>query len=291
MSEPESPATSTDEMPPSASDSASPEAKPPQSAQQPEPRKRQRPVQVLPTERVSFQKQKDTLTAYASKYEATSAPVTNAQVAGLIGLNATTTGLMNNFFVETGLLEKVEGGFKPSEEVRDYLRAIQWEEEFPGRRLKPVLTTTWFSKALLPPLSMGSKEEKEALQVLAREANADRAYQPNLKILLDYLEFGGLIERDGGVVRATPPERAAPTGGKDEKHQPPAHVASPAFSRSVELASGGTLTVSATIDPFALSQEDRAFVYKFVDDLAAYADRLKKAKRDTKGETQESAAG
>jgi hypothetical protein len=289
MSEPENPARES-EKGAGAAPASGPSTQSP-GEQGGQGRKRQRPVQVLPTDRVSFQKQKDALKAYASKYEAASEPVTNAQVGALIGLNATTTGLMNNFFVETGLLEKVEGGFKPSEEVRDYLRAVQWEDEFPGKKLKPALSTTWFAKALLPPLSVGPKEQKEALQILAREANADRAYRPHLKILLEYLEFGGLIERDGEVVRATPPERSTPQAAKEEK-QPAPNVVPPAFSRSVELASGGTFTISATIDPFALSQEDREFVYKHVDDLIAYAEKHKKAGQSKKEEgPKETAVG
>src|SRR5262249_22988528 len=41
-------------------------------------------------------------------------------------------------------------------------------------------------------------------------------------------------------------------------------------SRTVQLASGGSLTVSATLDMFMLSQADREFVFRLIDQLAEY---------------------
>ena len=42
-------------------------------------------------------------------------------------------------------------------------------------------------------------------------------------------------------------------------------------SKSVNLASGGKLTLSATLDLFSLSPEDRAFVFSLIDKLEGYA--------------------
>lgn len=41
-------------------------------------------------------------------------------------------------------------------------------------------------------------------------------------------------------------------------------------SREVELESGGKLTISATLDIFLLSPEDRSFVFELIDKLAKY---------------------
>ena len=136
-------------------------------------RKKQRPSKSLPTDRVGFQKQADSLNGYASIYEATKAPVTNEEVGKLVKLNATTAALMNSFFVDTGLLQKMEGGFVPSEEVKAYARARQWEEANAGHKLKPLLADTWFAQTLLPHLRVAPKEEKEALALLALAVNAE----------------------------------------------------------------------------------------------------------------------
>ncbi|HEY5178112.1 MAG TPA: DUF5343 domain-containing protein [Terriglobales bacterium] len=43
-------------------------------------------------------------------------------------------------------------------------------------------------------------------------------------------------------------------------------------TKSIRLSSGGTITLSLSYDPFALSAEDRKFVFELVDSLKAYAD-------------------
>ena len=49
---------------------------------------------------------------------------------------------------------------------------------------------------------------------------------------------------------------------------------------TVALASGGTLTLSATLDPFALNAKDRAFVYDFIDKIIAYEKECQRALRE-----------
>ena len=44
-----------------------------------------------------------------------------------------------------------------------------------------------------------------------------------------------------------------------------------ATSKSVSLVSGGTLTLSATLDLFSLNSEDRKFVFGLIDMLEEYA--------------------
>lgn len=50
-----------------------------------------------------------------------------------------------------------------------------------------------------------------------------------------------------------------------QKAPPPAGT-----SRSVALASGGTLTVSASMDVFGFSPDDRTFVFDLIDKLLKY---------------------
>ncbi len=234
--------------------------------------RKQRPTKVLPTERVSFPKQKEALAAYASIYDSTNKPAGNMEVAKLLGINPSTVGLMNGFFLDTGLLEKSGRGFVPSDALKDYQHAIKWQEESPGHRLGPVLAKTWGAQELLPHLGVAPRQEKDAIQILARAANADRSYRLNFQTLLDYLELAGLIERDGGMVRIPPPSsRNTPL------NQPPASSSEeleapkpPGTSRTVSLASGGTLTISATLDLFSLSQKDRNFVFTLIDQLEEY---------------------
>jgi hypothetical protein len=44
----------------------------------------------------------------------------------------------------------------------------------------------------------------------------------------------------------------------------------PGTAKSVTLKSGGVLTLSATLDLFALNAEDRKFVFELIDKLDTY---------------------
>jgi hypothetical protein len=51
----------------------------------------------------------------------------------------------------------------------------------------------------------------------------------------------------------------------------PPPITTPGTSKTVKIASGGTVTVSATLDLFSLSQKDRTFVFDLIDKLDGYA--------------------
>ena len=51
---------------------------------------------------------------------------------------------------------------------------------------------------------------------------------------------------------------------------PNPHGEHPGTAKSVKLKSGGTLTISATLDLFALDPVDRKFVFELIDQLEAY---------------------
>lgn len=61
---------------------------------------------------------------------------------------------------------------------------------------------------------------------------------------------------------------------------PPANNQTGANTRAVQLASGGTLTLSATVDFLRLSAEDRTFVFSLIDKFDAYG---KEVAQVTKG--------
>lgn len=67
--------------------------------------------------------------------------------------------------------------------------------------------------------------------------------------------------------RTTPRSKVAPPPADDEADDPPA---SQGPKRSVNLKSGGSLTLSATVDFFSLSQDDRTFVFALIDQMDKY---------------------
>jgi hypothetical protein len=85
-----------------------------------------------------------------------------------------------------------------------------------------------------------------------------------------------IVPKDGKTKSPRRPRQAAPRAAKKtsvEAHQeiPKDGGAKPGgTSKSVNLASGGTLTLSATLDLFALNAADRAFVFGIIDTLEGY---------------------
>ncbi len=87
------------------------------------------------------------------------------------------------------------------------------------------------------------------------------------------------ITRQSGPRRrkaAQPFVSIEPTSNGDPAHMPPTGSRnSPGTTRTVELKSGGRLTISLSVDVFLISQEDREFVFGLIDKLNAY-DRAEK---------------
>jgi hypothetical protein len=94
---------------------------------------------------------------------------------------------------------------------------------------------------------------------------------------LDYLGIpvSKFLRREGvGNGATTPPRRRRSTSrskpAQEEVGEEEEPTAKSGTSRMVTLKSGGTLSVSASIDIFSLSPEDRDFVFELIDKLKKY---------------------
>jgi hypothetical protein len=163
--------------------------------------KKARPMKTLPTERIAFPKQLDLLRAYAAASGPTGKVVSNADVAGIVKVMASTVSMANAFFADTGLLIRADGGYLPAPEVLSFYRAYEWNPESASQKLGPLIAGTWFAKALLPKLAFRSMEEGEVMQALAEEAAAGPDYERQLRICLDYMAGAGLVQREGTLVK------------------------------------------------------------------------------------------
>jgi hypothetical protein len=70
-----------------------------------------------------------------------------------------------------------------------------------------------------------------------------------------------------------PRQKTTDTAGEDEEQEGDEPRPSSGTSRSVDLKSGGTLTVSASMDVFKLNAEDRTFVFGLIDKLEEYENK------------------
>jgi hypothetical protein len=118
-------------------------------------------------------------------------------------MTESTTSLANAFFTQNAFLSRVDGGFLPANEVVLFHRAWDWNKDTASQKLAPLISRTWFAEALLPRLSFGPMEEEQGIGILAGAAAAEPRYRANIKLLIDYLEAGGLLVRDGGQLRTT----------------------------------------------------------------------------------------
>jgi hypothetical protein len=201
---------------------------------------------ILPTPRIAFAKQLDLLRAFAAASGAARKPVGNAETAPYVSLSKNTVSLANPFFADIGLVERAGGGFVPSQEVVNFAQAYEWDADRAPHELAPVLERSWFGEALLPRLGFGPLVEKEALRIIDTAASAGPEYESQLRIVLDYLETAGLIERDAGNVRSAPrsaAQESPKTAQEGDRDASPSKVAPtvPEGSRSLPLLIQGLL--------------------------------------------------
>lgn len=158
------------------------------------------PQEVLPTDRVAFDKQLQFLLAYAAASEKGAKGVSNEAVANLVRMKASTVSLANAFFVKCGFLTRSAREYLPSKEVLEYHLAVGWNDPNAAHKLAPLVTRTWFAQTLRPKLEMRPVEESEAIGDLAQRAVVTRVYGPQLKTLLDYMETAGIVRREGSLL-------------------------------------------------------------------------------------------
>jgi hypothetical protein len=173
---------------------------------------RSKPAKPLPTNRIKFNKQLDLLRAYVAASGTSGKPVGNKEVADIAGMVETTVSLANSFFCAVGLLQRVEGGFLPSQDAANFKRAYDWKPEGAAHKLAPAIRSSWFGEALLPKLEFGPMEQEDALARLAEIASASPEYKPQLEVLVEYMCASGVVDRDGSMIKLS---KAAPQASVD----------------------------------------------------------------------------
>lgn len=214
--------------------------------------KRARPTKPLPTDRIAFTKQLDILRAYAVAHESTGKPVTNTEIGAIVKMAASTVPHANSFFAdpEIGLLVKADGGYLPSPATVAFHRAYAWKAETAAHKLAPAFQQMWFAQAILPRLGFRPMDEREAIAVLAEASAATPDYEGQLDLALQFLAAVGLIEREGGQVKAlravAPEPEPAPLPTVDPKPVPTRGVETK-FARSND-SDGVHFNVSIHVD-------------------------------------------
>jgi hypothetical protein len=159
-----------------------------------------RPTKKLPTFRVGYEKQMDALRAYAVLSENGTKGVHYGKIADIIKVHEANVSSMNPFFVEVGFIEKREPGYMPTAPVIEYNRQYSWNQETAAQKLAPIIANSWFGQALGHRLQFRAMTEEQAIETLAAECGAGPEAKPQLRMLLDYCQSAGLLERNNGQV-------------------------------------------------------------------------------------------
>jgi hypothetical protein len=83
-------------------------------------------------------------------------------------------------------------------------------------------------------------------------------------------EAGKKPNGSGAPATPRPKRRGRPPGRKTVEEATDDERTKPGTSKSVELESGGTLTLSASLDLFSLNPKDRKFIFELIDKLEDY---------------------
>jgi hypothetical protein len=163
-----------------------------------------KPTEALPSDRLTIVKQLGILRAYAAASGQAAKPVKTGEVGAIAKIQPTTISAANPFFVATGLIQRIEGGFVPSAEVMSFAHAYEWNsaDTTASHKIAPLIANTWFAKEILKKIQYHSQlKESEAVRELANLAAAPQEYKLRVKVLIDYLEVSGLVQRDGEYLR------------------------------------------------------------------------------------------
>ena len=181
-------------------------------------------AKTLPTDRIYFEKQVETLRAYAAVFAANGGlPVTNEQAGEIVSLSASTISQTNGFFNDIGIVTRVEGGgFIPSNEVIEYNNACQWDEAEARAKLRPLFERTWFYRCLVPRLQLAPQSQATCLMLLAGESKAQTEQNDRLINLIKFLELAGVISTSGGTISLLQNKGGTSPSKQDEQKSQPA---------------------------------------------------------------------
>lgn len=159
----------------------------------------------------------------------------------------------------------------PKGDVMPELRAMVESPESRRAILPKVLRQSYAS---LFPSGTTSLSAKDAEDEMTRFGLRQATQRKALTFLLNATAYAG-VPVDGRSLSSMALAPAPP-----ERMDPPLTATYKANSMAVELASGGQVQLTVSLDPLRLTKCDRHFVFDLVDRLIAYRDERKEVRRN-----------
>lgn len=176
------------------------------------------PRYPLPAKKLSSSNQFDVLRAFAIASTHAKNAVAIKDVANVLNMHINSVSICNPFFSNIGLIIKQGHKFTPVTEVIEYSDKVEWNSAEAGYKLAPIIKNTWFAKDLLQRISLRPVSEEEAISLFAELSAATPEYKTQLVMLIDYLEFSGLVIRENGALQKGPQSGTAKGPSKTEQH-------------------------------------------------------------------------
>lgn len=206
-------------------------------------------TRILPTERITLDKQLHLLRAYAAAYAHSGEPVSGRQVATVAKMNRNTISMAHAFLADVGFLERSGSGFVPSSVTVAFQHAHDWNAETAPTKLAPALQKMWFTQKLMPHVMLAPISEEAAIRELAADSSAGPEHKAQLRMILELLERSGVLKREGDSYAkgSTSSVREADTANVSVSQNPqiePKETSMPTPSVPARSGGGGTTTTT-----------------------------------------------
>jgi len=194
---------------------------------------RQRADKSLPTDRLSFEKQVEALKAIAQLSGPGKRPVTAEDISASLGLKGNTGGLSNKFFRDTGWIEPSGRGlYVAADGLVAFHRHLGMDpQDLAGAQayLLDAVRTGWYWEEIEGMVQGAGVRATAVLHALARAAGASADHKEQLGLIVDWLEWLGLVRREGEIIAAADPAQPSVPADKPEEEAQAVEADEPAL--------------------------------------------------------------
>ncbi|KGH43230.1 hypothetical protein IN07_24135 [Modestobacter caceresii] len=167
---------------------------------------RQRAEKSLPTDRLSFEKQVEALKWIAQLSGPGKRPVTAEEISASLGLKGNTGGLSNKFFRDSGWIEPGgRGQYVATDGLVAFHRHFGMDStDLVGAQayLLGSARASWYWQEIEGMVQGAGVRTAAVLHALARAAGASANHKEQLELVVEWLEWLGLVSRDGEIIAA-----------------------------------------------------------------------------------------
>lgn len=157
---------------------------------------------VLPSGRLSLEKQIAILKSYVAFYDDEKRPATNKEIAAISTTDDTNISSFKPFWVSIGFLRDEGGKSAPTDIVIDFCKKLTWakqgEEDSAWSVFRQAVSNEWFVKHLTRSFKVKTKQTKDEVLVSLGQASEiakrDKKAEQGLVRLLELMVKGGFLK-------------------------------------------------------------------------------------------------